>query len=308
MMAAFTSRILMIRPACFGYNPQTSASNVFQKMPAMPHSELQKQAVQEFDQMVNLLQGAGITVEVVHDTPEPCKPDAVFPNNWISFHENGEVVIYPMMAPNRRLEKRNDIVPLLQKKGYQVNKVIDLSHYEATGQFLEGTGSMVLDRAHRIIYACLSDRTHEALVQEMASMFQYKSICFHAADERHKPIYHTNVMMAIGKNMAVICADAIWDERERQQVMKSLQAHHEHILQISFSQMHQYAGNVLYLLNQHNEPVIVMSHTAYASLSSTQRKQLEKQGQLILPVIPVIEQTGGGSVRCMIAEIFLPHR
>jgi hypothetical protein len=306
-MSAFTYCILMIRPACFGYNPQTSVSNVFQKMPTMAENELQKQAVQEFDRMVDQLQQAGIIVEVVQDTAEPCKPDAVFPNNWISFHENGEVIIYPMMAPNRRLEKRKDIISFLEQKGYQVNKVTDLSHYEAVGKFLEGTGSMVLDRAHRIIYACLSDRTHEELLHVIADAFQYQIICFHASDEKHRPIYHTNVMMAIGKNMAVICADSIHEESEKKRVMASLHAHHENIIQISFLQMHQYAGNLLYLLNQEQEPVIVMSHTGYVSLSPNQKQQLEKCGQLVLPKIPVIEQTGGGSVRCMIAEIFLPH-
>ncbi|SFV35746.1 hypothetical protein SAMN05660895_2305 [Thermoflavifilum thermophilum] len=305
-MTAFASRILMIRPACFGYNVQTSGSNVFQKRPAMANSEIQKHALREFDRMVELLQQAGIVVEVIQDTPEPCKPDAVFPNNWISFHEQGEVVIYPMMAPNRRLEKRKDIVDHLQQKGYQVTKLLDLSAYEDEGKYLEGTGSMVLDRTNKLIYACLSDRTHADLLKLVADAFQYQVIAFHAVDERNHPIYHTNVMMAIGQNFSVICTQAIPDQKEKKQVLDTLLAHHSQLIEISFAQMHAYAGNVLYLLNQTQDPVIVLSASAYQSLQPSQRKILESQGHLVIPEIPVIEQTGGGSVRCMMAEIFLP--
>ncbi|MBX5439386.1 MAG: amidinotransferase [Thermoflavifilum sp.] len=306
-MAAFTSRILMIRPACFGFNPQTAASNAFQKNPGIADADIQRLALREFDDMVALLHRAGIQVEVIADTPEPCKPDAVFPNNWISFHEQGEVVIYPMMAVNRRLEKRKDMLELLKQRGYQITKLIDLSAYETQGKFLEGTGSMVLDRSNGIIYACLSDRTDADLLQIIAHTFSYQQVSFHASDEQHHPIYHTNVMMAIGNQLAVVCAEAIKDEQEKQYVMERLHAHHQMVVEITMAQMHQYAGNVLYLVNQQAEPVIVMSATAYSSLTAIQRKQLESCGQLVLPHIPVIEQTGGGSVRCMIAELFLPY-
>jgi len=300
-----TNHILMIRPANFAGNEQTAASNHFQQVTGTG-DHIHQQALREFDQLKNSLFAAGITVNVIDDTPQPIKPDAVFPNNWISFHADGAVVLYPMMAPNRRIERRVDILERLSERGYHINNLIDLSLHEAANQFLEGTGSLVLDRVHRMAYACLSPRTDVEVLGEFAQRLDYELVVFNAVDVNQQAIYHTNVLMCVGSRFAVLCVDAI-NKEERKGVLHALQSTGHEIIDIALQQMQSFAGNMLELQNNRGESIIVASQTAIDSLLPAQRSQLELLGgQLIVASIPTIEQQGGGSVRCMIAEIFLP--
>jgi hypothetical protein len=294
----------MIRPAAFGFNEQTAASNAFQK-PDDQQPDVQDKALQEFDAFVDLLRGNGVQVIVINDTPEPHKPDAVFPNNWISFHDNGDIFLYPMQAENRRLERREDIIRQLETQ-FSVRHVIDLSRFELQGKFLEGTGSMVFNREDKIVYACLSPRTNAEVLSTFCKQTGYQPIIFHAFDEQGRAIYHTNVMMCVADRYVVICLNSITDKDERQAVVQSFFETGKNIFDISFEQMNQFAGNMLEVFNKDGESLLVMSENAYRSLNDRQIATLQQFSRILRSDIPTIEQNGGGGVRCMLTEVDLP--
>ena len=299
------STLLMIEPVAFGYNHQTAENNYFQQRANDSASLVQEKALQEFRQMTAILQSKGIDLIVVQDRLEPHTPDSIFPNNWISFHEEGTVVIYPMFAPNRRLEKRADIL----KEGFIVQNILDYSHFENQGIFLEGTGSMVLDRTNRIAYAALSERTHLSLFLQFCGELHFTPCYFYAnqtVGTERLPVYHTNVMMSVGDRYAVVCLDSIDDAVEKQAVVQSLRGSGKEIIEISEAQMHGFAGNMLQVENREGKKIAVLSETACQSLTAKQIESLSAYSELVSIPIPTIEKTGGGSVRCMIAEIFLP--
>ena len=297
--------VLMIRPARFGANPETADSNRFQRGGA--DTDAPEAARSEFDGLVARLRDAGVLVEVAEDTPEPAKPDACFPNNWVSFHDDGSVVLYPMMAPSRRAERRAEPVAQLRDAGFHVARTIDLSPWEARGEFLEGTGSLVLDRCHRIAYACRSPRTTAGALADFAGRLGYRAIAFDALGPDGRPAYHTNVLMAIGEQFSVLCDEAIPDPEERRTVLRELrEAGHEPVC-ISIAEMNGFAGNLLALRSSDGGQVIAMSDTAWRSLAPANRRALERHGRIVTAPIPTIERHGGGSVRCMIAEVFLPR-
>jgi hypothetical protein len=299
-----TSNLLMIRPVSFGFNEQTAQSNAFQTRSA-DQQQVQTKAVTEFDGLVQTLRDNDVNVTVIDDTTHPHTPDAIFPNNWISFHADGDVFLYPMQAANRRLERREDIITTLQDN-FNVKHVIDLSHFEHEGKFLEGTGSMVLDRENEIAYACLSPRTNENVLAAFAEQTGYTIVSFHAIDETGQAIYHTNVMMALGSSFAVICLDSIADSIEKELVTNYLKDTGKQIIDISFDQMNHFAGNMLELKNDKGDTLIVMSQSAYNSLNYEQKAVLSTFGKLVYADINTIETNGGGSARCMIAEVHLP--
>lgn len=300
--------VLMIRPARFCANDETAASNVFQRAAADDPKAVHKAALLEWHRTVDRLRDAGVEVVVLADTLEPPKPDALFPNNWVSFHADGTVVLYPMEAMNRRSERRLDIIEALSiEHGFFVREILDLSGFEGRGVFLEGTGSLVLDRLNHVGYACLSSRTHGEALGEFAQLLDYEIVAFDAADADGRPIYHTNFMMSIGTQFCVICDEAIRDDRQRDAVIGRLKESGRSVMSISESQMASSAGNILELQSQTQEPLILMSERARAAFSSEQLVTLESFGQLITVALDTIEDYGGGSVRCMIAEIFLPR-
>lgn len=298
--------VLMIRPLRFESNPQTAESNRFQSGVEVSPDVLQATALAEFDALVVALRSAGINVHVFDDTPEPHTPDAVFPNNWISFHADGRVTLYPMEAANRRKERRLDVVERLSEE-FQVSEVVDLSAHEAHGHFLEGTGSMVFDRVHRVAYACLSSRTHLDALGDFAQRFDYEIVAFEAVDRHGVPIYHTNVLMALGETLAVICDEAIIRDEQRAAVLDSLKTSGHEVLSLSYAQLEAFAGNMLELRNRNGEHVFAMSRQAWDSLDATQQARLEAHGQIVAVPIDNIERAAGGSVRCMLAEIHLPR-
>jgi len=305
--------VLMVRPARFGFNPQTAASNAFQTASdfgQVPNggSTVQASALREFDALADQLRRAGIEVVIGPDTAEPPKPDALFPNNWVSFHQDGTVVLYPMLAPNRRQERREDLVRQVTRQGgYRVVRTVDLTHREGEAKFLEGTGSMVLDRSNRIAYAGLSPRTDLDVLGEFAQQLDYELVTFETLDAAANPVYHTNVCMAIGARFAVLCADVIGDPGHRAAVTEKLRASGHLVIEISMHQLQQFAGNLLELAAPSGN-VIAMSMTAWRSFEPAQRRTLENLGLVLAADIPVIERVGGGGVRCMLAEIHLPKR
>jgi hypothetical protein len=313
--------VLMVRPANFGFNPQTATSNVFQqspesalrggaRRPAKPPQppDVQRLALREFDALAELLVRAGAKVIVADDTEQPVKPDALFPNNWVSFHRDGTVVLYPMLASNRRSERREEVIRrVIDAGGFRVTRTVDLTHREEEGKYLEGTGSLALDRAQRVAYANLSPRTDLDVLGEFAQQLDYELVTFEAVDGKGIPVYHTNVMMAIGASFAVLCSASIADARHREAVQSKLRAAGHEIIDISLEQMHGFAGNLLELAPA-GGPVIALSATAWRSLDAKQRRKLERQGRILAADIPVIERYGGGGVRCMLAEIHLPPR
>jgi hypothetical protein len=301
---ALASTILMVRPAAFGFNEQTAANNFFQGRPAPGEdASLQEKVLAEFDNMARQLVEYDIEVIAIEDTDDPPKPDAIFPNNWFCTFPSGVLSVFPMYAPNRRNEKRDEILHWIVES-FETSGFEDWSEYEAEGYFLEGTGSMVMDHANRIIYACISERTSLSLLQKFAPARGYLAMPFNAVDISGKPIYHTNVMMCIGEGFAVICTDAIADETERIAVTQLLESTGHHIIRISLQQMHAFAGNMLELKNMHGKKFIIMSETAWNSLEDVQRERLNAYAAPIVIPVPTIEQEGG-SVRCMMAEIFL---
>jgi hypothetical protein len=301
--------VLMVRPACFGFNPQTAASNAFQR-PASGsvEAEAHELVLSEFDALATALQRAGVEVLIAPDTLQPVKPDAIFPNNWVSFHFDGTVVIYPMLAPNRRLERREDILEQVVRKGrFHVSRTVDLTHREAEGKFLEGTGSLVLDRAHRVAYAGLSPRTDLDVLGEFAQVLDYDLVTFEAQGATAQPVYHTNVVMSIGTRFAVVCGEAIAQTRHRDAVFNSLHAAGHAIVDITLQQMLEFAANLLELAAAKG-PCIALSTTAWRALALAQRRVLESHAEVIPANIPTIERIGGGGVRCMLAEVHLPKR
>lgn len=304
LMNQSTSHILMIRPVNFEFNQETAESNAFQKKHT-DKENVNEKAQQEFDRMVNTLRAEGVDVTVIDDTPEPYTPDSIFPNNWVSFHADGGVFLYPMQAENRRLERREDIIAKLEDN-FAVKHIIDLSRFELEDKFLEGTGSMVLDRKNKIAYACLSPRTEREVLDLFCEQTGFKSIVFDAVDEKGKAIYHTNVLMCIGSSFAVICLDSIPNPHEKISVKESLQDTGKEIIDITFDQMNQFAGNMLEVKSKNDQTLIVMSKAAHKALTNEQRSALEKYGKLVYSDISTIETNGGGSARCMMAEVHLP--
>lgn len=304
-MRQTTSEIMMIRPASFAFNQETAISNLFQKEEAsIKPEELQERAVAEFDAFVAKLRENGVKVRVIEDTPNPPKPDAIFPNNWISMHQTGEIFLYPMEAPSRRRERREDIIQKL-KQEYAVSNVTDLSSSEKDGKYLEGTGSIVFDHPNKLAYACISPRTDAGLLENFCKSIGYEAVSFAADDEQGKAIYHTNVMMCMGTDIAVICLESITDKAEKSKVLQKLNSAKQEVVEISFDQMNHFAGNMLEVKNEGGEALLVMSSQAYDSLNGDQLKQLERHVKIVHSPIDTIERIGGGSARCMMAEIFL---
>ena len=306
-----TNSILMIRPVGFRMNEQTAVNNYYQKViDGLSPENVNAKAQEEFDTFVQKLRMVGIDVTVVDDTLDPSTPDSIFPNNWISFHENGDVVLYPMFAENRRLERREDILDILEAKGFQINdEIMDYTAAEEDGFYLEGTGSIVLDRENGKAYCALSPRADEELFIEFCEDFDMSPIIFEAfqtVGAERKLIYHTNVMMCIGDTFAVICADCIDDKKERKMVLASLRADEKEIILITEAQMNNFAGNMLELLGSDERRYLIMSQSAHQSLTKKQIAQLEEHITILSSSLDTIEACGGGSARCMMAEIFLP--
>ena len=302
-----TRNLFMVRPAHFGPNAQTAASNVFQQPGEHPSTSLEAAALNEFDDMVDCLRAAGVHLVVFDDTEMPVKPDAVFPNNWVTTHANGDVFLFPLEAPNRRPERRKDIVAALSAEHrFVVGQVRDRSAPEHEGKYLEGTGSMVLDRTYRVVYSALSTRTHPELLRAFALEAGYEVCAFDSLDAGGRPIYHTNVMMAIGERFVVVCGAAFADTRQREGVMQRLAGTGRRIIDITMEQMTSFAGNLLEVRGKANEPFIVLSQTAHNVLTDRQRTLLQGFGKLLPVSIDTIERVGGGGVRCMLTEIFLP--
>lgn len=302
-----TNQILMIRPAHFGANPETAASNAFQKSPTEGEQDaVAHLATQEFDTVVGQLIRQGLDVHLIRDTPDPVKPDAVFPNNWISFHECGTLVVYPMMSTVRRLEVRDDIIDELGDH-FNMTDVWRLDR-ESTEGFLEGTGSIVLDRQNRIAYACQSPRTSPILFHRFCERLNFEPILFTAIDPSGLPIYHTNVMMALTQNQALVCMEAIPHPNQKRQLVESLEKSGKTLIEISFDQVQQFAGNVLQLNLPDQKPILVISAKALASFNADMIERLSEESDIHSANIPTIETYGGGSIRCMLAEIFSPSQ
>ncbi len=298
------STILMVRPAAFGFNAETAANNYFQSNTGLGKEELQQTALAEFDDMVQTLRNHFIHVIVIEDTKEPAKPDAVFPNNWLSTTPEGLVIVFPMYASNRRAEKRDDILEQLAKE-FVVKDVQDWSEYEVEGRFLEGTGSMVIDHDEKMIFACISERTSMPLLEKFASANHYQAIVFLATDKNGNPVYHTNLVMSVGEGFCVLCEEAIEEEWELIAVRQLLESTGHVIVPITREQMYAFAGNMLEVKNSKGENILVMSRVAFNSLRKEQKATLEAYAKLLPVAVPVIEAVEGGSVRCMMAEIFL---
>jgi hypothetical protein len=297
-----TDSLLMIRPFSFQFNEQTAKSNAFQKpLESFSAEEVQQKAQAEFDSLVKLLRARGVSVYVAEDTPAPPKPDAIFPNNWISFHPDGTVFLYPMLSPNRKAERRPDIIENL-KQHFHIRQVVDLAAGE--NRVLEGTGSMVCDYANRIIYACLSPRTDKDLLEKFASRIGYTPLAFVCTDEAGAEIYHTNVVMCVGEKLAVVCLDAIKNLEERESVRETLAKTNHEVIEISVAQMNRFAGNMLEVRSKQGANYLVMSASAHESLDENQISQIERHAEILSADIKTIETIGGGSVRCMLAEIF----
>ena len=302
----------MIRPVAFRMNEQTAVNNYYQKvLDGLLPATVNAKAQQEFDAFVEKLTAVGVDVTVVDDTLEPNTPDSIFPNNWISFHENGDVALYPMFAENRRHERREEILDLLEEKGFVIHNIIDYTSAEEDGFFLEGTGSLLLDRVNAKAYCALSPRADEELFIEFCEDFDYAPVIFEAfqtVDSERKLIYHTNVMMCLGATFAVICSDCIDDKKERKMVLDNLKENGKEIILITEAQMNNFAGNMLEVRGANDKRYLVMSAAAHQSLTPKQIEQLEKHAEILSSSLDTIEACGGGSARCMMAEIFLPRK
>lgn len=309
-MHQITNTILMIRPAIFRMNEQTAVNNFYQKeVDNMLTDTVNAKAQKEFDDYVDKLKSIGVQVIEVEDSLDSDTPDAVFPNNWISFHENGSVALYPMFAENRRLERREDILDILENAGFKINDIIDYTSAEEEHLFLEGTGSIVLDRVNQKAYCALSPRSDEDLFIEFCEDFEYTPIVFnayHTVNGQRKPIYHTNVMMCVGETFAVICLDCIDDKAERKNVANHLNQDGKEIVTITENQVSSFAGNMLQVMGGDNQSYLVMSEKAHNSLTNYQKETLLKHTRILTSSLDTIETCGGGSARCMMAEVFLP--
>ena len=302
------STVLMVEPIAFGYNAQTAENNYFQV--EQKDADIQTKALEEFNNFANKLKSKGINVISIKDTLEPHSPDSIFPNNWVSFHNDGKVVLYPMFAPNRRVERRTDILETLKVKGFEITEIEDLSHFENQQKFLEGTGSMIFDHDHKIAYGSVSLRLDEELFRQFCTKFGFRPVVFHSyqnAGGERLPIYHTNVMMCVADKFVVICLECIDDELEREKVQEVIKSTQKEIIEISEDQMQQVAGNMLQVQNEAGEKFLVMSESAYRSLTAQQISAIEKYCEIIYSDLNTIETNGGGSARCMLAEVFLPN-
>ena len=309
-MKQLTNHILMIRPAQFRMNEQTAVNNYFQASAGLSPEEVVKKSQEEFDAYVSVLREKGVQVTVVQDTEDPDTPDALFPNNWVSFHQDATVALYPMFAENRRLERREAVLEILEEDGFIIDQVMDYTAAEDSGIFLEGTGSLILDRVHKKAYCALSSRADEELFIEFCEDFEYTPVIFTAnqtVNGSRLPIYHTNVMMCLAETFAVICLDSIDDKKERKAVLNHLKEDGKEIIAISEAQMHSFAGNMLQVLGSEEAPYLVMSSTAYKSLTPDQLSKIEQHCGIIHADLSTIETCGGGSARCMMAEVFLPR-
>lgn len=296
-----TNKILMIRPAGFTYNAETAVNNLFQVTGKAENA--QQKALQEFDAFVEQLKANGIHVFVIDDTPEPHTPDSIFPNNWISFHENNTIVLYPMFAKNRRAERKQHVKDFINQY-FKPTNIIDLTHYENDNLFLEGTGSMVLDRENKIAYACLSPRTNKKVLDAFCEKMHYTSCCFYAKDKNEQDIYHTNVMMCVADKYIIVCLEAVTDKTEQSCLITTIEQTGKKIIDISLDQMNCFAGNMLQLKNDYEEKILMMSSQALQSLKKEQLNTLESFNKIIHSNLNTIETNGGGSARCMIAEVF----
>lgn len=304
-----TNTVLMIEPIAFGYNAQTAENNYFQV--EQKDSDIQGKALQEFNNFVQKLRNKGINVITIKDTLEPHSPDSIFPNNWVSFHKDGKVVLYPMFAPNRRVERRTDILENLKSQGFEINEIDDFSGYENENIFLEGTGSMIFDHDYKIAYGSVSLRLDEELFRKFCAKYGFTPVVFHSfqnVDDERLPIYHTNVMMCVADKFVVICLDCIDDELECEKVIETIKNSGKEIIEISENQMQNFAGNMLQVQNKDGEKFLVMSETAYKSLNENQIQNIEKYCEIIYSDLNTIEVNGGGSARCMLAEVFLPKK
>ena len=297
----------MVEPIAFGYNSQTAQNNYFQV--EQKEADIQEKALQEFNNFVEKLREKGIQVITIKDTLEPHSPDSIFPNNWVSFHEDGRVALYPMFAMNRRVERRSDILDTLRDEGFNITEVNDFSNSEKEEKFLEGTGSMIFDHDFKIAYGSVSLRLDEGLFRDFCEKFGYTPVVFHSfqnVGNQRLPIYHTNVMMCVAEQFVVICLDCIDDELEREKVQEVIKSTDKEVIEISEDQMHQFAGNMLQVQNEEGTQFLVMSQTAYKSLKKEQIEKIESYCEIIYADLNTIELNGGGSARCMLAEVFLP--
>lgn len=311
-MKQSTDTILMIRPVSFRMNEQTAVNNYYQKVldNTLPET-VNAKAQQEFDVFAEKLKAVGVNVVVVDDTKDPDTPDSIFPNNWVSFHSNGDVALYPMFAENRRGERREDILEMLEDEGFAIENIVDYTAAEIDNVFLEGTGSIVLDRVNAKAYCALSPRADEELLIEFCEDFEYSPIIFEAYQDvegERKHIYHTNVMMCVGDTFAVICADCIDDKKERKAVLNSLKEDGKEIIFLTEEQLNHFAGNMLQVTGSDNKTYLVMSNSAYGALTKQQIEQIEKHTEILTANLDTIEACGGGSARCMMAEVFLPKQ
>ncbi len=309
-MQQTTNVILMVRPVGFRMNEQTAVNNYYQQevIDSLP-ATINAKAQREFDDLVIKLQNQGVNVIVVDDTETPSTPDSLFPNNWISFHQNGDVALYPMFAENRRLERREDVLEILESKGFVIENIVDYTEAEEEEIFLEGTGSMILDREHSIAYCALSPRADEELFIEFCEDFEYTPVLFTAnqtVNNQREAIYHTNVMMCVAEQFAIICLAAIDDKKERKNVVKHLRETGKEVIDITEQQVNAFAGNMLQVIGKNNQRFLVMSSAAYDSLRKEQLQKIEKYNPIIHSSLQTIEMCGGGSARCMMAEVFLP--
>jgi len=302
-----TSHILMVRPANFAFNEETAANNAFQSRDGkLNAAEMRERAMQEFDGFVAQLRTAGVDVIVAEDSSSPVKPDAVFPNNWVTFHQEGTVITYPMFAPTRRLERSDAIIETVLGKGFHSDRRLHFEASEQSEQFLEGTGSIIFDHQHRLAYACLSPRTDAVLLEKLCQSIGYQKVVFNSVDGNGQDIYHTNVMMALGETFVVICLDTVRDPAERKLLEEKFKETGKEIVDISLAQMNSFAGNMLQVRNTEGQTILVMSNQAYRALTPAQIEKLKGHTQLLHAPIDTIENYGGGSARCMMAEVFLP--
>jgi hypothetical protein len=303
-LAQCTSSVLMVRPAAFSANPETAASNAFQSTAAATDQD-REAALREFDGLATGLDRAGVDVTVVHDQADPPRPDAVFPNNWLSLHHDGTAVLYPMLSSLRRRERRRDVLATLESRGYVIRRVLDLTAWESSELYLEGTGSVVFDHGERIAYACASPRTHARPLEQLAAELGYTAELFAATGPAGEAIYHTNVLMCVGEAFATVCCEAIGDAVERHRIRERLERGNRELVEISRAQMNAFAGNMLALASRAGGRVVAMSAAAWDSLDPRQRRSLERCGAIVAVPVPTLERFGGGSVRCTLAEVFL---
>jgi len=310
-MRQITDTILMVRPAAFRLNEQTKVNNFFQEELDLKEEQIQARAQAEFDAFVEKLRGVGVKVIVHQDKKENDTPDSIYPNNWVSFHESGDIALYPMFAVNRRRERNEEVLRLVESEGFSIDNVIDYTEAEEDGVFLEGTGSLILDRENRKAYCALSDRAHEELVIEFCEDFEYTPIIFTAyqnVNGERAVIYHTNILMCLGETFCVICLDTIDDKKEKKNVVEHLKEDNKEIIAITEEQMHQFAGNMLQVVGRDDKTYLIMSQAARDSLTEEQVKTIEKHTNILSSDLHTIETLGGGSARCMLAEVFLPKK